>query len=302
MSIISFDNIIAARASGNAWDWAFDGMTANQTPIAGAWYDLTSRIAQINRTVLSYTGFASSGANGAIMNAASTGAIPIPYCGGSYTRFLTSFATQVASIVGFSAVMLVDILMAAGPFTVPTSTGTTTPTAVSPALTRYNGTNGPGYAGNQLMISVGTLFGGTQGSFAITYTNQSGTQHTTTAFTPVTAAGTANRILQNGVTFGPPFIPLASGDTGIQNVVSFTLSGSPSSPTGTIYFHIVRPLLILPTLAANSWVERDITTTMDALIPLVSGSDSQHGCLAVLGLGNGTTASEMWYSLRTVFG
>ena len=147
MSIISFDNIIAARASGNAWDWAFDGMTANQTPIAGAWYDLTSRIAQINRTVLSYTGFASSGANGAIMNATSTRGDSYSILRRLLHPVLTLVATQVASIVGFSAVMLVDILMAAGPFTVPTSTGTTTPTAVSPALTRYNGTNGQGYAG-----------------------------------------------------------------------------------------------------------------------------------------------------------
>jgi hypothetical protein len=297
MAITTFDGIISARAGGNYWDW-FDGLTANQTPIAGAWYNLTGHIAQTGRNVLTYTGFVNASTNGAIMNAATAGAIPIPYSGSS-SRYLTSLGAMVPSISGFSALMLIDILWSGGPVTM--AAGTITPTSTSPTLTRYTG-SAAAYAGNMLMIDIGTLLGGTPCSIVVNYTKEdNSTTHSTTAFTPTTAAGTANRVLQYGVSYGPAFIPLYAGDLGVSHVNSITFA-SGSSPTGTVYLNIVRPLIIIPTLAANSWVERDITTTMDSMIELVKGTDSQHGCLAVLGLGNGTTASGMNYTLRTVSG
>lgn len=296
--ISTFDGIINARTGGNYWDW-WDGMTTSQTPIAGAWYNLTSRIAQTARASLTYGTYVNAGNNGAIMNAATTGAIPIPYAG-SNSRYLTAFAGQVTAINGFSALMLVDILWAGGPITYG-SGASVAATSTSPTLTRYTGSSAA-YSGNMLMCDVGTLLGGTPGSISFNYTAQDNTTtRSTTAFTPTTAAGTANRVLQNGVTIGPAFTPLVSGDTGVSHVNSVTF-GAGTSPTGTIYLNIVRPLLVIPTLAANSFVERDITTTMDSLIELVKGTDSQHGCLAVLGLGNGTTAGQLYYSLRTVAG
>jgi len=299
MSITTFDGIISARATeGKFWDW-FDGMTANQTPIAGAWYNLTGRIAQTARAALSYTAFADGGAGGAVMNAATTGALPIPYSGAD-ARYLTAIGAMVPSITGFSALMLVDILWAGGPITY-VSGAAITPTSTSPTLTRYVG-SAAASSGNMLMVDVGTLLGGTPGSLVVNYTKEDNTTtQNTSAITPTVAAGTANRVLQGGVTYGPAFIPLVSGALGVTHVNSVTF-GSGSSPTGTLYLNIVRPLIIIPTLAANSWVERDITTTMDSMIELVKGSDSQHGCLAILGLGNGTTASGMNYALRTVNG
>lgn len=301
MAITTFDGIINARAtSGKFWDW-FDGLTANQTPIAGAWYNLTARIAQTGRNVLTYGTFVNGGANGAIMNAATTGAIPVPYSG-TDSRYLTSFGAMVPNISGFSALMLIDTLWSSGPIDFSVVKGTTvTPSATSPTLTRYTG-SAAAYSGNMLMVDIGTLIGGTPGTFAINYTAQdNSTTRNTTNFTPTLAAGTANRVLQFGVTYGPAFIPLVSGDTGVSHVNSVTIATG-TSPTGTFYLNIVRPLIIIPTLAANSWVERDITTTMDSMIELVKGTDSQHGCLAVLGLGNGTNAAGMNYTLRTVSG
>lgn len=300
MAITTFDGIISARTDGNFWDWLYDGNTTQQTPIAGAWYNLTARIAQVNRTVLTYGTYVNAGNNGAIMNAATGGAIPIPYSGAGAQRFLTAFGAMVSSISGFTALMLIDTLWAGGPITVASS-ATVQATSTSPTLTRYTGSVAA-YTGNMLMLDVGTLFGGTQGTFSVNYTKEdNSTTHATTTFTPTTAAGTANRVLQAGVTYGAPFIPLVSGDLGVSHVNSITF-GSGSSPTGTIYLNIVRPLMIIPTLGANTWVERDITTTMDSLIELVRGSDSQHGCLQVLGLGNGTSAANAFYSLRTVSG
>jgi hypothetical protein len=298
MAITTFDGIINARAGGAFWDW-FDGMTANQTPIAGAWYNLTARIAQTARATLTYGAYANGSANqGAAMNAATTGAVPIPYSGAS-SRYLTAFGAMVPSISGFSALMLIDILWSGGPVTYA-SGSTVTPSSVV-NYTRYNA-DAASRAGNMIMIDVGTLLGGTPGTLAVNYTAQdASTTRNTTAFTPTVAAGTANRVLQPGVTFGPPFVPLVSGDTGCYKINSVTF-GTGTSPTGNIYLNIVRPLLVIPTLAANSWVERDITTTMDSMIELVKGTDSQHGCLAVLGLGNGTTGSGMNYQLRTVAG
>lgn len=298
MSITTFDQIISARTGGNFWDWLYDGNTVQQTPIAGAWYNLTARIAQIGRNVLTYGTYVNSGNNGAIMNAVSGGAIPIPYSG-SAQRFLTAFGAMVSSISGLTALMLIDILWAGGPITM--AAGTITPTSTSPTLTRYTGSVAA-YTGNMLMVDVGTLLGGTPCSIVVNYTKEDGsTTHSTTSFTPTVATGTANRVLQAGLTYGAPFIPLVSGDLGVSHINSITFA-SGSSPTGTVYLNIVRPLMVIPTLGANTWVERDITTTMDSLIELVKGSDSQHGCLAILGLGNGTTAANAFYQLRTVSG
>ena len=134
MAITTFDSIIAARTGGNYWDW-FDGLTANVTPIAGAWYNLTARVAQTGRNVLTYGTYVNSGANGAIMNAATTGAIPIPYSGAS-ARYLTSLGAMVPSISGFSALMLIDMLWSSGPIDFSVVKGTTvTPTSTSPTLT-----------------------------------------------------------------------------------------------------------------------------------------------------------------------
>lgn len=299
MPITTFDGIIAARAGGAFWDWT-DGQVANQTPIAGAWYNLTARLAQTARNPLTYAGYANGSPNqGAAMNAATAGAIPIPYAGSSQ-RYLTALGAQVSSISGFSALMLVDLLWAAGPITYGSGT-TIAPSSVTD-YTRYQG-SAAARAGNQILIDVGTPLGGTPGTLAVNYTAQDGvTTRNTVAFTPTVAAGTANRVLQSGVTVGPAFVPLVSGDTGVHRINSVTF-GAGTSPTGTIYLNIVRPLVVLPTLAANSWVERDITTTMDSLVELVKGSDLQHGCLAWLGLGNGTTAAAMpLYQLRTVHG
>ena len=130
MAITTFDGIISARAtSGKFWDW-FDGTTANQTPIAGAWFNLTSRIAQTARATTTYTGFVNASTNGAIMNAATAGAIPIPYSG-TDSKYLTAMGAMVSSISGFSALMLIDILWSGGPITYGTSSSVT-PQAPAP--------------------------------------------------------------------------------------------------------------------------------------------------------------------------
>ena len=119
------------------------------------------------------------------------------------------------------------------------------------------------------MISIGTLFGGALGgNFAITYTNQSGTQHTTTAFTPVTAAGTANRILRKRRNF-------------LASVYSFGIRRYGHSECSVVHserFSIVaNRYYIFPyrqTLANSTDTRGEQlgraghTTTMDALIPL----------------------------------
>lgn len=111
-------------------------------------------------------------------------------------------------------------------------TQSTTPTQ---ALTRY--TDGAGVM--MMMVSQSATAGG--GNFVVNYTNQAGVSHTTPTTYCVAAQPSGAIVNATGAAASThPFIPLASGDTGVRSVESVVMGGA-NGGLGCIV--LVRPLM-----------------------------------------------------------
>jgi hypothetical protein len=65
---------------------------------------------------------------------------------------------------------------------------------------------------------------------------------------------------------------------------------------------MVKPLMTIPTLGSNQYIERDATLQIEGLTQLTYGSDGKLPYLAFLGLGAGTGANtHLFAQIRTVW-
>lgn len=161
-------------------------------------------------------------------------------------------------------------------------------------------------AGCQAAFVVGTqpTAGGPTLS-ASDYTNTAGTSTRAFAGSPVmnaTANAYAGRIIHSGNAAGNygPFLPLASGDTGIARVNSFTFSaGTAYTGTGVLALCIMRPLLDIPVPVSGMWSERDLVNQLPSLPRVQDGA-----CLKWLLFGTGatTTASPITSAIDFAWG
>ncbi|MBI3679057.1 MAG: hypothetical protein HY235_01405 [Acidobacteria bacterium] len=280
-AITSYDGIISARGSGNAEDEVFVKTTATGG-VSGVWYSIL-RSAGLPASI-------SPGAipGGSVMNRASTGAAPLlnPATG---SKYLLTFGVSVPSVTGFSAILLADILVAAANISANTISAQTVNTA---ALTRYT----PG-AGVMMILAVSTALGATASNVTISYTNSSGASGRSTGAIAMTASAGVGR-LQPGA--GGFLIPLQSGDVGVQSVQTATFSAAMGA--GVLDLYLFKPLVLIPTVAANTFIERDSTVQIDGLTELVVGTDSQAGCLGCFALTGGATTTTLTGFLRTCNG
>jgi hypothetical protein len=159
-------------------------------------------------------------------------------------------------------------------------------------LTRY--TSG---AGLRAALVIQTTAGGTAHNINISYTNQAGTAGRTL---PVTVAGTASAITPHITHSGTaannygPFLPLASGDTGIRSVQSLTLSSS--STAGTAALVLYKPLATLPITTASVASERDLMNQLPSLPKIEDGA-----CLTwLLFTGAATAANSNFYGYADI--
>jgi len=283
-AITNYDGIISARAAGQQNDvWVFK-TTSITSAAAATWYSLFKSAGQP-------AAIAPAGVTGgSVMNSASTGAIPIadPPSG---NRYLLTTGVSVPSATGFAVMMLVDLLWAAGAVSVASSPVTVTGSTV----VRFTNTSTPNAVGNMLAVCINATIGAVAINPVFTYTNQGATGSRTSATCTVAASGAAQRIFPADVAA----TTLQSGDTGLISVQSFTCS----TTTGTIDLYIYRPLMLIPTIAANTFVERDSTVQIDGIQQLVAGSDAHIGCLGFLALPGGTSACATQEAyLRTCYG
>lgn len=223
------------------------------------------------------------------MNRASTGAIPLINPTSSDKKYLLTHGITVPSISGFSTVLLVDLLVAAANIS---ANSTSAQTVNSAALTRY--TTGEGV---RMILVVTTALGATASNVTISYTNQAGTAGRSTGAIAMTASCAVNRTQPSTTIF---FIPLQAGDTGVRSVQTITFSAAMGA--GVLDLYLFKPLMIIPTIAANTFVERDSSVQIDGLTELAYGSDNQVGCLGNFVLTGGTTTTTLLGFLRSCMG
>lgn len=160
------------------------------------------------------------------------------------------------------------------------------------ALTRY--TSG---AGLRAFLVPTVATGATAHNIAMSYTNQVPTSGRSL---PVTVACTASAIVGHITHSGTaannygPFLPLASGDTGISSVQSVTISAA--SGAGTAALVLCRPLATLPITTASVAGERDLMNQLPSLPRIFDGA-----CLTwIYFAGANTAASTNFYGATEV--
>lgn len=285
-AITNYDGIINARASGKANDIV--AMKLSQTTVASQW-----------SCFYRSGGFPGAGAytnypTGAVHNRASAGALPLSNPNGSDTKYLLSLG--VNHLTGTNVVLLYDILVAAGNISANDANVLTINTA---ALTRYAGTLA---AGNMVIADVTTLLGGTgSGTNTVIYVNEAGvTGRSYAVEAMITACATYRHPFGWAVGSSYMVMPLQAGDLGVRQITSVDLVTAMGS--GVYAVMIVRPLMLIPTVAITTFVERDSTLQIDGLTELVLGSDNQIGCLAFSVLTSTTSTGLQTYLVRTCSG
>lgn len=299
-TISTYDGIVAARGGGNYQDVWMTLTGTSFTPVTLSWYDLME-IAWSPGSIPALTAFTHAGTAGAVLNSASSGSW-LTNPGGTNKKYLVACGITTTSITGYSLALLEDNLWN-GEYVL---TANTTITPSSPvALVRYTGTNS---AGNRLKTVLGsTLTHTVPGTATFTYTDQAGTAGKTLQSVPPATGALVHRVIFNTlqgvstVVASTPYMPFTNaGSTGIRSLEEITIAGGTIS-AGTVHTKIVRPLLMMPFIAANSFIEQDATMNIGNMVELVNASQVC-GCLNWSVFTGGASSATMSAFLKTIEG
>ena len=285
MAITNYDSIISARSSGQYEDpWYIK--TESITPLAaGNWVSFLNAGGTPSSVNISLT----SAAGGVALCSTHNGAMTLTTNAVASNRYILTAGAGVASIAGFAAVMLVDVLWG---ITGISYTGSTFEIN-STALTRS--TSG---VGNQIMCVMQTSNATNANTTAtITYTNAQGTTGRTSTGIVMSTASRAHHCRP----VGQPFCYLQAGDNGVRSVEKISFNATIASGACSIY--IVKPLLMLPMMGANSWTEKDQTLQFEGMIQINEGTDGKLPYLGWIAAAAGTGANTNFIAqIRTVYG
>jgi hypothetical protein len=282
-AITTYDGIIQARAGGKADDVAFS-KGASITTVANTWFS-TFRMSGLPAAG-TYTNIPT----GAVADRTNAGALSLGLSnptGGDKKYLLTLGFTSSSAL---QMMTLVDLLVACGNIV---ATSNAAQTVSSAALTRY--TSGAGvYATFEVTTAIGTTASNINLS---SYTNQAGTAAQSSPAQAMTTSAIVQRLMP--ATLNSIQLPLASGDYGIQAVSTVTLSAAMSA--GVMALNLFKPLVWLPGIAANIYMERDTSVQISSLVELVVGS-STIGCLTAYCMANTTSSGTIAGFIRTCAG
>ena len=282
MAIQSIDQLVAAISAGKTTRYDWNKITGGAAYALGRWYDFSSLggLPVANAypgTALTWVTCDEATGNG-------TQIFGIPHGGNVSTDIkhllnLSAWTTAATGVPG--TLMLVDIQGYWNGINMNTLSAQTllgTPTL------RY--TNG---AGCRLFLTARATTGAVAHNLSVSYSN---TVPTAGRTLPVTVACTASAIVPHIVHSGTaannygPFLPLASGDTGVSNVATVTLSAA-SGTASTAALVLCRPLAQITLSVVGLMTEKDLLNQIPSMPVIKDGA-----CLAWLyGAGAATAAS-----------
>jgi hypothetical protein len=275
--IQSQDQLVSALTAGKTWRADWNKITGGAAYTAGRWYDLSPLAGTPVANAWSGTAL-----NAQVPNEASGFGL---YHGGNVAtdikNLLNMGAVSAVATAVPSTLMLVDMAMYYPGINMNLATAQTFVNGT--ALTRY--TTG---AGLRAALVIQTATGAIAHNISISYTNQA---NVSGRALPVTVAGTASAVVPHITHSGTaannygPFLPLASGDTGIRSVQSLTLSAASGGGFGALCLY--KPLMEIPITTAGVYAERDLLNQLPSLPIIQDGA-----CLVwLLFTGNAVAAS-----------
>ncbi len=262
MAFQSLDHIIQKMSGGNYFRSEWGVHTGATTLTASRWYDMSRghRSGPNNTypgTALTWRTCDEAAGNGSEIFGLLHGGNKSPA-----TKHVINAGSLGAGTTGVGILMLVDMQG----YWPGISLSSNAPQNLSgtPSL-RY--TNGEGcrlYAVTNTAPTTGTP------NLSLSYTNQAGTNNRNLGATvSLTAAAVQTHILHSGTAAGNygPFLPLAAGDYGVQNVASVTLSAAMGG-SGVAALVLARPIFSVITTVGGVMVDKDMLTATPGL-PLV---------------------------------
>lgn len=277
MAIQSQDQLISSFTSGKVWRQDWNKITGGAAYTAGRWYDLSP----LNGTPIANTW------TGTALNAqvpSETTGFGI-YHGGNVStdikNIINAGAVSAVATAVPGTLMLVDMCLYYPGISMNSAVAQTL--VNTNTLTRY--TTGEGL---RAYLVITATSGATAHNVALSYTDQGNTAGNTL---PVTVACTASAIVPHITHSGTaannygPFLPLASGDTGIRSVQTITMSAA--SGSGTAALVLCKPLLTLPITTLGVYAERDLLNQLPSLPKIQDGA-----CLTWLYFPGAATAAN----------
>ena len=252
MAIQSIDQLYSAFSAGQTSRADWNKITGAAAYTNGRWYEMMSLGGYPAPTT--FPGTALTWQTCTEATGDGTTAFGIPHGGNVSTliKHLSTTAAWSTAATGVPAVLqLVDIQGYWPGINMNLNTAQTL--LGTPTLRYANG------AGCRLALAARATTGATAHNIALSYTNQSGTAGRTL---PVTVAATASAIVPHILHSGTaannygPFLPMASGDTGIQSVQTVTLSAA-SGTASTAVLMLVRPIATIPLSITALMTEKD---------------------------------------------
>ena len=283
-----FINEVTVNGKFNRCDW--NKITGASAYTAGRWYDFSGLAGYPVANAFAGTALAWKTCDEATGNGTQIFGLPHGGNVSTDTKHILNVAALTGVATGVPGVLMLVDMQGYWP-------GISNNSAVAQTLTgtptlRY--TNG---AGCRLFAVQTAASGATAQNIALSYTDQSG--NTGNAL-PVTVAMTASAIVGHIGHSGTaannygPFLPLASGDTGVQNVATVTMS---AANTGTFALCLVKPLLTLPLTTVSVAAERDLMNQLPSLPRVKDGA-----CLTWLYFAGAATAANTNFYGSTDFG
>jgi hypothetical protein len=274
------DDLVNEITSGkfNRTDW--NKITGGTTYTAGRWYDFSG----LNDTPVAnaFAGTALAWRTCDETTGNGTQIFGLPHGGNvsPNTKHVLNVSAITSVATGVPAqLMLVDLQ---GYWPGITNNSATAQTLTGTPSLRY--TNG---AGCRLFWVQTAAAGATAQNIALSYSNTVPTSGRTLPVTvAMTASGIVGHISHSGTAannYGP-FLPLASGDTGVSTVATVTFS---AANTGTGALCLARPLLTLPLTTVSVAAERDLLNQLPSLPRVMDGA-----CLTWLYFAGAATAAS----------
>jgi len=254
--------------------------TAGITYAAGRWYDFSSLAGTPIANAWAGTALAWRSCDETTGNGTQIFGLPHGGNVSPDTKHLLNVSAITAVATGVPAQLMLIDLQGYWP---GISTNTASPQTLTgtPSLRYANG------AGCRLFWVQTATGGGTAQNISLSYSN---TVPTGGRALPVTVAMTASAVVGHISHSGTaannygPFLPLASGDTGVSNVASVTFS---LANTGTGALCLARPLLTLPLTTTSVAAERDLLNQIPSLPRVMDGA-----CLVWLYFAGAATAAS----------
>jgi septal ring-binding cell division protein DamX len=293
MAIQSQDQLIAALSAGQSAQANWNKITGAAAYTAGRCYDFSMLAGSPVANTYPGTALAFVNCNEASGNG--TQAFSLPHGGNvsALVKQMMSLSAVTASATGVPGTfMLVDLQ---GYYPGINMNSATSQTLTGTPTLRY--TNG---AGVRPYLVVTATTGATAHNLSYSYTNTAGTTGRTQ---PVTVACTASAIVPHITHSGTaannygPFLPLASGDTGVRSFQSVQLSAA--SLAGTAALCLARQLATVTVGVAGLQTEKDLLNQIPSFPVVPDGA-----CLTWLYFAGAATAASSTFigTTETVWG